>query len=337
MESLKNNSVKSKVIGITGIAGMLGSHLSEQLITANYTVKGIDNLSVGKLENLEKIINNEKFSLEINDGRNIDALRKIFKDCDTIIHLAAVKKVVENQSSFETLDVNVKITQNVLEIAKEKNINVIMASTSDVYGVSEEIPFKENQNLKIGDSTAKRWAYAVSKLYCEHLCISYCKDFDVKVCILRYFGGFSDKSSFTWSGGHVPIFINQILNGDPITIHGDGKQTRSMGHADDLAYGTFLAMINIDKVNGEIINIGNTEEFSVIDTAYLVADILKKGKNDIKIEFIPEEKVYGTYKDLRRRVPDISKARRLLGYEPKISFKQALELVAASIKEKKNK
>ena len=197
MEDLSNSS--QKIIGITGIAGMLGSHLSELLINKGYIVKGIDNFTTGTLENLDKIISHPNFSMEDLDGRDEGKLKEALKDCELIIHLAAVKKVVESQSSFETLDVNVKMTQNVLNIAKSNKAKVIFASTSDVYGLSNEIPFKEDQDLKLGASTAKRWAYAASKLYCEHLCISYCKDFEVKVAILRYFGGFSDKSSFTWS------------------------------------------------------------------------------------------------------------------------------------------
>ena len=129
----------------------------------------------------------------------------------------------------------------------------------------------------------------------------------------------------------MPIFINQILNNLPVTIHGDGKQTRSMGHADDLAYGTYLAIKNIEKCFGEIINIGNTEEFSIIDTVYLIGSVLRKDPKDIKIEFIPEKEVFGNYRDLRRRVPDISKAKRLLNFEPKVPFKEAIARVAETL------
>jgi UDP-glucose 4-epimerase len=321
-------------IAITGVAGMIGSHLSQILINKGYQLIGIDNLKVGSVDNIKDIISDENFKFFSFDIRDKALLKKNIQDCDIIVHLAAIKKVIESQSSFETLDVNVKTTQNILEISKEIGAKVIFASTSDVYGISENIPFREDQNLIIGDSKAKRWAYAVSKLYCEHLCISYQKDLNVDLVILRYFGGFSEKSSFSWSGGHVPIFINQILNNFPVTVHGDGKQTRSMGHADDLAYGTYLAIKNIEKCSGEIINIGNTEEFSVIDTVYLIGSVLRKDPKEIKIEFIPEKEVFGTYKDLRRRVPDISKAKKLLNYEPKVPFKEAIERVAATISKK---
>ena len=278
-------------IGITGVAGMLGSHLSEILIEDGHEVIGIDDLSYGSLSNLEKVINNSNFQFMNFDVRINDLLRHAFISCDTLVHLAAVKKVVESQSSFETLDVNVSATKNILELARVTGAKVIFASTSDIYGSSTDIPFKEDQDLVLGQSLAKRWAYAASKLYCEHLCVSYYKDFNVSVTMLRYFGGFSEKSAFLWSGGHVPIFIDQIMNKKPITIHGDGKQTRSMGHASDLANGTYLAIKNIDICAGEIINIGNDEEISVIDSAYMIADEMGVNRDDLDIEFIPEEAI----------------------------------------------
>tara|TARA_Y100001968_G_scaffold184498_1_gene169007 strand:- start:109 stop:498 length:390 start_codon:yes stop_codon:yes gene_type:complete len=123
-----------------------------------------------------------------------------------------------------------------------------------------------------------------------------------------------------------------MLNNIPVTVHGDGKQTRSMGHADDLANGTFLALKNIDKCAGEIINIGNTEEYSVIDTVYLIASILGKDPDSIKIEFIPEKEIFGEYRDLRRRLPDISKAQKIIGYTPQIKFREAIKRVADRVK-----
>jgi UDP-glucose 4-epimerase len=327
---MRKNKMK---IGITGVAGMLGSHLSEILIEDGHEVIGIDDLSYGSLSNLEKVINNSNFQFMNFDVRINDLMRHAFISCDMLVHLAAVKKVVESQSSFETLDVNVSATKNILELARVTGAKVIFASTSDIYGSSTNIPFKEDQDLVLGQSLAKRWAYAASKLYCEHLCVSYYKDFNVSVTMLRYFGGFSEKSAFLWSGGHVPIFIDQIMNKKPITIHGDGKQTRSMGHASDLANGTYLAMKNIDICAGEIINIGNDEEISVIDSAYMIADEMGVNRDDLNIEFIPEEEIYGTYKDLRRRRPDLSKAKRLIDYSPKISLTEAIQVVVRKMKD----
>ena len=320
-------------IGITGVAGMLGSHLSEILIEEGHEIVGIDNLTYGSLSNLEKVINNKNFKFLNFDVRVNDLLRHAFMDCEVYVHLAAVKKVVEAQASFETLDVNVSATKNILDLAKVTGAKVVFASTSDVYGTSTEVPFKEDQNLVLGESLAKRWAYAVSKLYCEHLCVSYFKDFGVSVTMLRYFGGFSEKSAFLWSGGHVPIFINQMLSDKPITVHGDGDQTRSMGHASDLAKGTYLAIKKIELCAGEIINIGNDEEISVLDSAYLIADEMGIDRKNLNIKFIPEKEIYGTYKDLRRRKPDLSKAKDLLGYSPSIPLKEAIHMVVNKMRE----
>jgi UDP-glucose 4-epimerase len=323
-------------VGITGVAGMLGSHLSEILINDGHSVVGVDDLSYGTKDNLSIVLDNERFKFLKFDARDRVFLSSAFIDCDFIVHLAAVKKIVESQVSYETLDVNVVTTKNVLDIARSTGAKVVFASTSDIYGVSEEVPFREDQNLVIGQSLAKRWSYAVSKMYAEHLCVGYNKDFGVDVVMLRYFGGFSEKSAFLWSGGHVPIFINQILNDQEVTIHGDGQQTRSMGHASDLAFGTYLAMQQINHCSGEIINIGNHEEISVLDTAYMIADELNVERNQLKIKFIPESEIYGVYRDLRRRRPDLTKAERLLGYRPKLPLNDAIKLVCSAMKQRQN-
>ena len=260
-------------------------------------------------------------------------VENLIKKVDTIVHLAAIKKVTELQSSFATLDVNVTSTKIVLNGAKKYKKKVIFASTSDVYGISKKIPFKETEDLVIGQSLAKRWSYAVSKIYCEHLCYCYYKEFGVDVVILRYFGGFSHKSSFSWSGGHIPNFINQILNKKPVTIHGDGKQTRSMGHASDLAMGTYLS-IRSKKAIGKIINIGNDEEISVIRTLKIILKEMRLSYKNINIKFIPQKKIYGNYKDLRRRKPSLKLARKILGYKPKIPLSKAIKMVINEVSKK---
>ena len=316
---------------ITGVAGMLGSHLSELLLKKKHKIIGVDNLEVCKIKRLSECIKNKNFFFYKFDIKQKKKLEKISKNCDVIIHLAAVKKITELQSSFKTLDVNVNSTRYILDIAKKYKKRVIFASTSDVYGVSKKLPFKEDQNLVLGQSLAKRWSYAVTKLYCEHLCYCYFKEFNVDVTILRYFGGFSEKSSFTWSGGHIPIFINQLLNNKKIIIHGDGKQTRSMAHAKDLANGTYLALKS-KKASGLIINIGNNEEYTVYDTLKLIAKELKINLKKRKIEFVSERKVFGNYKDIRRRRPDLNLAKKVLGYKPKIKLKKAIKMVLKKYK-----
>ena len=157
------------------------------------------------------------------------------------------------------------------------------------------------------------------------MAFAYYKDYSLPVVILRYFGGFSPRSSFSWSGGHIPIFVNQVLNDQEITIHGDGKQSRSMAWVDDLIEGTIMAMENEDAV-GEVFNLGNNEEMSVIDSAYLIHKIANTGK-EIKLKHIKMEKIFGHYKDIMRRRPDLSKANDILGYFPKTNMKNAITKV----------
>jgi len=313
-----------KKILITGVAGMIGSHLLDELLGKGYDVIGIDNLSFGNLENIGHNLHHPRFTFYKVDVVDFETLKILAKDVGIIVHLAAFKKIGEKDFSMPTFEVNGKGTENVFEVAKMWGCKVLFASTSDVYGMSPDLPLNEDGDLLLGPSMIKRWSYAVSKLYGEQMAFAYYKDHGVPVIIIRYFGGFSPRSSFAWSGGHVPIFIRAVLNDEEIIIHGDGTQTRSMGFVDDLVRGTVLALEN-EKAVGEIINIGNDEELSVVDTAHLIYEIANTGKSK-KIRFIPMSEVFGQYKDIMRRIPDLQKAKRLLGYQPSVSLRRAIEL-----------
>jgi len=320
-----------KNILITGVAGMVGSHLLDYILSKNkYNIIGIDNLSFGSLDNIKSNLENKNFLFHNADILDLNNLRKISDGVDIIIHLAAVKKIGEEQPGIPTLVTNVDGTSNVLKIAKSIGAKVVYASTSDVYGMSNDLPFREDGDLLIGPSMIKRWAYAVSKLYGEQLAYAYFKDENVPVIILRYFGGFSARSSFLWSGGHIPIFIKAILENKPVVIHGDGSQTRSMAYITDIVNGTFLAIEN-QKAVGETINIGNDDEMSVLEAAKLIHQLANTG-NELKIEYVPFSKIFGDYKDIQRRKPDLTKARNILGYEPKIKMKEAASFVIEEIK-----
>ena len=307
---------------ITGAAGLIGSHLADALLKKRYTVIGYDNLSAGNLKNITHSLSDKNFKFikgDILDGKKVNlAAQKI----NCIVHLAAAKKIGEDGSALDTLIVNSDGTRNVLEVAKNNKIKVIFASTSDVYGLSQDLPFNEKGNSVIGPATAKRWAYAVSKMYCEQMAFAYYKEFRVPVVILRYFGCFSERASSSGSGGHIPLFIEAVLNNKPVIIHGDGTQTRSMGHVDDIIRGTIRAIEN-PKAIGEIINIGNDEEASVLKAAKRIHRFANTGKK-IKLQFVPLKKIFADYQDIARRAPDLSKAYRLLGYKPRVSFDAAL-------------
>jgi UDP-glucose 4-epimerase len=215
-------------------------------------------------------------------------------------------------------------------MAKMWHTKVIYASTSDVYGMSPDLPFKESGDLLLGPGMVRRWSYAVAKLYGEQLTSSYYHDYDIPVVVLRYFGGFSPRSSFAWSGGHIPIFVRAILNDEEVMIHGDGKQTRSMAYVDDLVDGTILAMENDDAIGG-LFNLGNDEEISVLDSAKIIHRLANTGKA-LKKRFIPFEEIFGEYKDIMRRVPDLTKAMEILGYSPKFSFEKAIKKTLAHLR-----
>ncbi|HEY0652537.1 MAG TPA: NAD-dependent epimerase/dehydratase family protein [Chryseosolibacter sp.] len=326
--------MKKKKLLITGVAGMIGSHLVEELLALGYTVIGIDDLSYGNKLNIQRSLEHPSFQFYKVNILDFDTLKILSKDIDTIIHLAAVKKIAEKDISLPTLVVNTQGTENIFEVAKMWGCKVVFASTSDVYGMSPDLPLREDGDLLIGPSMIKRWSYAVSKLYGEQLAFGYYNDHKIPVVILRYFGAFSPRSSFAWSGGHVPIFIRSILNDEEVIVHGDGLQTRSMGFVSDLVQGTILALENENAV-GEVINIGNDEELSVLDTAKLIHQIADTGKS-LKLKFVPMSEVFGKYKDIQRRIPDLTKAKTILGYQPKVKLRDAVQLTLDEIRKNQN-
>ena len=309
---------------------MIGSHLLDEALQLGYHVTGIDNFSYGKKENISHNFEHPNFRLVEADIIDLPLLLEQSRGMDSIVHLAAVKKIGEKDASIPTLNVNAKGTENVLEAARINHCKVIFASTSDVYGMSPDLPLNENGDLLLGPSMIRRWSYAVSKLYGEQLSYAYFNDYKVPVVILRYFGGFSPRSSFAWSGGHIPIFIRAILNDEEVIVHGDGSQTRSMGFVTDLVHGTLLALAS-EKAVGEIINLGNDEELSVIDTAKMIHRIANTGK-ELKIKFVPMNEVFGQYKDIMRRIPDLAKAKKLLGFEPRMRLEDSIRITIESLK-----
>lgn len=313
-----------KNVLITGVAGMIGSHLLDDLLERGYTVTGMDDLSYGSEANIAHRKDHPRFRFLNANVLDIGKLKSAAEGSQCIVHLAALKKISEKEEAYPTLSVNATGTENVLKVARELGCKVVFASTSDVYGMSPDLPLNEDGDLLIGPSMIKRWSYAVSKLYGEQMANAYYRDFSVPVVILRYFGAFSPRSNFSWSGGHIPIFIQQVLKDEAITIHGDGSQTRSMGFVSDLVEGTRLAMES-DLAIGEIINLGNDEELSVLDSAKLIHSIAGTGK-ELKLKFIPMADIFGKYKDIMRRIPDLSKAKHLLGYSPKVSMEEAIRL-----------
>ena len=318
-----------KRVLISGVAGLIGSHLADKMLAKGYRIVGLDDLSAGRRGNIRQALKNKRFVFKrVNVSDSVSLARAIRgKRFDVVVHLAASKKIGESGSSLKVLKNNYDSTANMLEVARRNKAKFIFASTSDVYGVSKDLPFREDGDLVIGPSHIKRWSYAISKLHAEHLAFAYQQEYGIPVVVIRYFGCFSSRSNPGPSGGHVPLFIRQALDGDMIVIHGDGRQTRSMGSVDDVARCTLLAVEN-KRAAGQIINIGTDEEISVKDSARIIVNVAKRFSakaRKARIKHIPMKRVFGDYKEISRRIPDLSKARKLLGYRPTVRFKKAVE------------
>ena len=209
-----------------------------------------------------------------------------------------------------------------LDIARKCRAKFIFASTSDVYGKNKELPFKEDGDLLLGTSFSRRWAYAVSKLLDEHLTIAYSEEFKLPIVILRFFGGYGPGQNLSWTGGPQGIFIEAALKGNKLPIHGDGRQTRTFIYIDDMVRAIHLAM-TMKAAEGEIINIGTKREISIKDLAKVIWRLCKRrGRPNLK--FIPYAKFSKKYQDVRRRVPDISKAKKILGFYPEVELEEGL-------------
>ncbi|NNE77194.1 MAG: NAD-dependent epimerase/dehydratase family protein [Pricia sp.] len=316
-------STESKKILVTGVAGFLGSNLLIKLLKEGHQVVGIDNLSMGRLENIQGSLNHKKFEFLEKDILEQATLDSLDTDFDVIVHLAAFK-IPRYGNAVDTLKINAKGSENMLEFARKHKFKVVLASTSDVYGMSPDLPFVEDGNCVIGDSKVPRWAYAVSKLFDEHLALAYMEDYGFPVVLLRFFGSYGPNQHLSWWGGPQSVFIDCILNNKEIPIHGDGLQTRTFTYVDDTVEGIYAAAIK-PEANGEIFNIGANKEITIIELANILKDISDEPTTS-EIKLIPynEISVGRKYQDVMKRVPDTSKAQRILGVKAKVSLEEGL-------------
>ena len=305
---------------VTGAAGFIGSNLCAALLSQGHTVCGIDNLSQSGLRNLKPYLAHSQFNFVEEDVRSFEAMKKMSQGASVLVHLAAFK-IPRYGNSLDTLTINVQGTESVLQAALSDKPRVVLASTSDVYGKNPNIPFSESSDLYLGESNVRRWAYAISKVMDEHYGLAYHQEFGIPVSILRFFGGYGPGQNTTWWGGPQSVFINAALLNQPMEIHGDGLQTRSFTYIDDNVDGIIRAMFS-DKAVGEIFNLGNTKEITIRDLAQLVWKLA--GKGEPKLKFISYQS-FGKYEDVRGRVPDIQKARELLGSDPKVDLVEGLK------------
>jgi UDP-glucose 4-epimerase len=309
---------------ITGGAGFIGSHLSDALLEQGHDVLVLDNLSTGSIDNIAHLKGRRGFEYFIDSVDNEPLLAELIDRSDVVFHFAAavgVKLIVEQP--VYTIETNVHGTEVVLKHANKKKKLVVIASTSEVYGKSEDVPFREGADLVLGPTTKHRWAYACSKAIVEFLALAYWKERKLPVIIVRFFNTVGPRQTGQY-GMVIPNFVRQALAGEAITVFGDGKQQRAFTHVTDVV-GALLKLVNEPKAIGEVVNIGNVEEITIERLAERVRDL--SGSASV-IKYIPYDQAYESgFEDMPRRVPDLSKAKALIGYQPKHSLEDILTQV----------
>jgi UDP-glucose 4-epimerase len=308
-------------IGITGIAGFIGSNLTDALIERGHSVVGVDNLSMGSLRNIEHHQGCPGFEFHQIDVRDLEGMRQVFRRVDCIIHLAAFK-IPRYGKAIDTLEINSVGGKNVLEVGRDGNRRLVLASTSDIYGKNPTLPFTETSDSIIGPTTVPRWSYAVSKLFDEHMALAYHSSYGVPVTILRFFGSYGPRQHLSWWAGPQSVFISAVLKDEPVEIHGDGTQTRSFTYISDLVDGIVRA-VEYDRNSTAIFNLGNTDEVSILELARLVHELCETSQ-PLKLKMVPYASLGGKYEDVLRRVPDITLARQELGFAPAVDLQDGL-------------
>jgi len=312
---------------ITGGAGFIGSHLAEALLARGDAVTIIDNLSTGKFENIAHLVGHPRFRFAIDDITNEMVMDRLASECDVIFHLAAavgVMLIVEQP--VHTIETNVMGTEAVLKAALRYRAKVLLASTSEVYGKGNQIPFREEDDVVLGPTCRSRWAYAASKMVDEFLGLAYHREKGLPVTVFRLFNTVGPRQTGQY-GMVIPRFVQQALKGEPLTIYGDGRQSRCFLHVQD-AVEAILALAEAPEAVGEVFNIGSTAEVTIEALARQVIEMVSGEHEEAgsQVRFIPYEEAYAVgFEDMRRRVPDISKIRRVTGWVPKRSLEDTLK------------
>jgi UDP-glucose 4-epimerase len=309
---------------ITGGAGFIGSHLTEAYLDRGDEVWILDDLSTGGIQNVEHLKGRPGFHYVVDTVMNVPMLAECVDRCDIVIHLAAavgVRLIVE--SPVNTIETNIKGTENVLLQANKKKKKVFLASTSEVYGKSIRVPFREDDDLVLGPPIKGRWSYACSKAIDEFLALAYWKEKRLPVVIARLFNTVGPRQTGRY-GMVIPSFVRQAMSGKPITVFGDGTQTRSFTYVSDVVH-AIIKLMDSDDTSGQVFNIGNGKEISILELAGLVKSLAKSSSEIVKI---PYDQAYEEgFEDMPRRMPDISKIGKAIGYVPTLGIRAILEKV----------
>jgi UDP-glucose 4-epimerase len=310
---------------ITGGAGFVGSHLAEALLARGDEVQVLDNLSTGSIDNVEHLKGQRGFRYTIDSVMNEPVAAELIDRADVVFHLAAavgVRLIVE--SPVNTIETNVHGTEMVLKLANKKKKKVLLASTSEVYGKSQAVPFREDADLVLGPTHKGRWSYACSKAIDEFLALAYHKEKRLPVVIFRLFNTVGPRQTGRY-GMVIPGFVKQALLGHPLTVYGDGTQSRCFTYISDVV-GVLMKLAEHKGAVGEVLNIGNDhEEITILDLARRVKERTCSRSEIVKV---PYDQAYEEgFEDMPRRVPDLSKVRALTGYEPKVHLDEILDRV----------
>ncbi len=309
---------------ITGGAGFIGSHLAEALIRDGHEVFVIDNLSTGSIENVAHLKQHPGFHYTIDTIANEPVLAELVDRCDVVFHLAAavgVRLIVEEP--VRTIETNVHGTEVVLKLANKKKKLVLIASTSEVYGKSTDLPFREDGDLTLGPTAKHRWAYACSKAIDEFLALAYFKERKLPVIVVRLFNTVGPRQTGRY-GMVLPTFVRQALANRPITVFGDGTQSRCFGYVGDVV-GALIGLVREPAAIGEIFNVGNDREITIRGLAELIRTMTGSRS---EIVSVPYDAAYEAgFEDMQRRVPDLTRIKRLIGYQPRVPLEQIVESV----------
>ncbi|MCE7947766.1 MAG: NAD-dependent epimerase/dehydratase family protein [Chloroflexi bacterium CFX4] len=311
---------------ITGGAGFIGSHLAEQLLNRGYEVTVIDNLSTGRFENIAPLEKRIGFRYAIEDIRNAAVMDRLVSECDVIYHLAAAVGVLNIVSSpIDTIEINVGGTEVVMKTARRYRRKVLVASTSEVYGKNEKVPFSEDDDRTLGPTTKSRWSYAASKELDEFLALAYHRAADLPVIIFRLFNTVGARQRGHY-GMVVPRFVRWALKNEPIQVYGDGNQQRCFCNVNDVVQ-AIIGLGEAPNVDGEVFNIGASEEVSI----YQLAERIKaRTGSTSEIQLIPYDQAYEAgFEDMRRRVPDIAKIRACIGWQPSTPLDTTIDQIIA--------
>ena len=315
---------------ITGGAGFIGSHLAERLLRDGQEVTVVDNLSTGSLKNIEGFGTKPKFNFVEGDICDAELMEQLMERCDAVFHLAAavgVKLIADRP--VHTIETNIGGTEVVLETANKFGKKILIASSSEVYGKNEMVPFREDDDIVLGSTRMSRWSYACSKAIDEFLGLAFYQQYGLGVVIGRFFNTIGPRQTGQY-GMVVPRFIQRALRGEPLSIYGTGRQKRCFCYVQDLV-DAVIGLMNCEEAAGKVYNIGSTEEIAIEE---LADKIIEMTGSKSKKEFISYEKAYGRpIEDMMRRVPGLERIKETIGWEPKTNLSETLQIIIESFKQ----